>query len=75
MSMSYLKKIWNKWKEIAEKIGNFQAAVIFSVLYYLIIVPIGLVANFISDYFSEKAFPVWHEMEDNSSTIGKLKEQ
>ncbi len=73
--MKTVKGLWNKWKEVAEKIGNFQAGVIFSILYFLIIVPTGLIANLVNDYFRIKSFPAWEKVEDNSSTLSKLKEQ
>lgn len=68
-------KIWERWKVIAEKIGNFQATVIFSSLYYLLITPFGIISSFFQDFFKEKEFPEWAEISDNSSTLKKLKLQ
>lgn len=69
------KKAWNKWKNIAEKIGNFQATIIFSLLYFILITPVGLVTNALSDFLKLKTTPNWELMEDNWSTIDKLKLQ
>lgn len=69
-----MKNTWEKWKILSKKIGNFQLGLFFSILYYVIIVPVGLISLFFSDYFKIKSFPVWEDWTDNSSTLNKLKE-
>ena len=68
-------EIWEKWKVIAEKIGNFQATVIFSILYYFMVVPFGVTSSLFQDFFKENEFPEWGEFSDNSSTQQKLRLQ
>jgi hypothetical protein len=70
-----LKEAWEKWKVLAEKIGNFQAKVIFSLLYFILFTPLGLIASFFKDFLSLKSLPHWEEVVDNTSTLEKLKEQ
>lgn len=70
-----LKNLWESWKVIAAKIGDFQATIIFSLLYFIIIVPTGLIASFFIDFLRFKEFPVWQDWEDSSDTIQKLREQ
>lgn len=69
------KAIWIKWKSLAEKIGNFQAGVIFSILYFVIVVPIGLIANVFNDYFKTKKFPRWEDYEIKADSLKSLQEQ
>jgi len=69
-----MKNIWEKWKILSKKIGNFQLGLLFSILYYLMIVPIGLISSLFNDYFKIKNFPVWEDWLDSSSTLNKLKE-
>ena len=69
-----MKNIWEKWKRISKKIGNFQLGLFFSILYYLVIIPIGLISSIFNDYFKVKSFPLWEDWTDNSSTLKKLKE-
>lgn len=69
-----MKKTWEKWKAVSKKIGNFQLGLFFSVLYYLIIVPVGLISSFFNDYFKIKSFPMWEDWVDGSSTLKKLKD-
>ncbi len=69
-----MKNTWEKWKILSKKIGNFQLGLFFSILYYIIIVPVGLISSFFNDYFKIKGFPVWEDWVDGSSTLNKLKE-
>lgn len=70
-----MKKAWEKWKVIAQKIGDFQAKIIFSLLYFILITPMGLISNFFGDFLRSKKFPIWEEFEDASSTKNKLESQ
>lgn len=69
-----MNNIWEKWKTFSKKIGNFQLGIFFSVLYYLIIIPVGLISSIFNDYFKVKSFPIWEDWTDSSSTLKKLKE-
>jgi len=69
-----MKNIWGKWKTLSKKIGNFQFSLLFSILYYLIIVPVGFISSLFNDYFKVKSFPKWESWIDSSSTLKKLKE-
>ena len=44
-----LKKYWNKWKVIAEKIGNFNTRLILTLFYIIFVVPIGLIMKVFTD--------------------------
>jgi len=44
-----LKRFWEAWKKIAHAIGNFQARVLLSVIYAILILPFGLAVRFFSD--------------------------
>jgi hypothetical protein len=41
--MELLKQIWNGWKKVAHKIGNFQARIILLVFYFVILAPFSLI--------------------------------
>ena len=36
-------RIWNGWKKIALKIARFQTALLLTLFYFLMLVPLGLV--------------------------------
>ena len=38
-----LKDLWQRWQKVAKKIGDFQARLILSLFYLLIVLPIGLI--------------------------------
>lgn len=70
-----IKNFWNKWKKVAIRIGDFEFSLLFSLLYYLLIVPFGFVANKFGDFLNIRGFPKWEKVEDNFSSIGKLRQQ
>lgn len=43
------KNLWSRWKAIATRIGNFQARVILSLFYFLIVTPFGLAVRLLAD--------------------------
>lgn len=44
-----LVRLWGRWKSVAHAIGTFQARVIFSLLYFLLIPPFALVVRIFID--------------------------
>lgn len=70
-----IKNYWERWKKTAEKIGDFQFNLIFSILYYFIVVPIGLIMNSTNDFLHLKGFPEWEKMDNQSEVIKELKNQ
>ncbi|MFH1833189.1 MAG: hypothetical protein ABH816_03435 [Candidatus Levyibacteriota bacterium] len=47
--MRYLKTFWKKWKYFAKIVTNFQAQVIFTLFYFLILWMVGFIFRLISD--------------------------
>lgn len=70
-----MKNVWTKWKSLAESIGDFQFGLIFSLLYFLLIVPFGFIGNFFSDFLNLKEFPKWVKVGRKFETIKDLREQ
>ncbi|MFI5088967.1 MAG: hypothetical protein ACHP7P_02775 [Terriglobales bacterium] len=68
--MNTLKRIWAAWKQIAQKIGNFQARVLLTVIYAVLILPFGLAVRLFSDPLRIKRRPeAWLDHGDDPSTI------
>ena len=67
-----MKKIWEKWKQIAESIGNVQTAIIFSALYFVIVFPLSLIVK-LDRYSKPKKEISWRKIEDCFTSIDKLK--
>ena len=70
-----MKKIWEKWKSVAEKLGVVQANIVLSVLYYLFIVPIGIFASIFTKPLGMNGKPVWSKYESESNNLEELKDQ
>lgn len=43
------KGLWEAWKPLAHKIGNFQARLLLTILYALLVLPFGLAVRFFAD--------------------------
>ncbi len=52
-----LKRIWAAWKKIAHTIGNFQARVLLTVIYAVLLLPFGLAVRAFSDSLHIKKRP------------------
>jgi hypothetical protein len=57
-----LKRAWQAWKEFGHKVGNFQARVLLTVFYGVLMLPFGLAARWWSDPLRIKRRPTsWLE--------------
>jgi len=68
--MINLVKIWKKWLSVAQIIGNFQAQVILSVFYLIILNPVGLFFRFFADPLNTRSnrrtnFSKWEHSKDS----------
>jgi hypothetical protein len=59
---SGLKELWAGWKRIARKIGDFQARVLLTIFYFVLLAPFALVMRRTSDPLAVKpgAQRGWH---------------
>ena len=44
-----LKRLWQGWKKIAHVIGDFQARILLTVIYAVIVLPFGVLFRLFSD--------------------------
>lgn len=70
-----MRTLWNQWKIIAKKIGHFQAMVIFSILYFLILTPVALVSSIFKDYLVLRQDYKWEEFPQIAETLEDMKSQ
>jgi hypothetical protein len=47
--MTTLKRIWEGWKRVSRAIGNFQARVLLTILYFTVVLPFGVGLRLFSD--------------------------
>ena len=59
---SFLKRMWEGWKRIAHVIGDFQARVILTIFYAVLVLPFGLVVRIFADPLQVRHQPqTWRE--------------
>ena len=49
-----LKKLWEGWKKIAHHIANFQARVLLTLIYSVLVLPFGVMVRCFSDSLHSK---------------------
>jgi hypothetical protein len=52
-----LKALWKAWTRIAHIIGNFQARVLLTILYVVLVLPFGVIVRLFSDPLRIKKRP------------------
>ena len=71
-----LKNFLSKWKQLSVKAGNFQATVVLTIFYFLIITPFAIIIKIFTDPLNlTKKSLTWNNKESKEENIKKLKEQ
>ena len=73
-----LRTLWSRWKRFAQKVGDFQARLILTVIYFLILGPFGLVVSLLRDPLRVKHAPqtsIWFLREPEPAGIDGAKRQ
>lgn len=74
--MNRIKRIWQAWKKIAHKIGDFQARVLLTIIYAVLILPFGLAIRFFSDPLRIRHRPSsWLDHPDQATDLVWAKRQ
>jgi hypothetical protein len=74
--LDMLKRVWEAWKKIAQKIGNFQARVLLTVFYGVIVLPFGLAARLFADPLHIKKKPTeWLQHPDEAYDLEWARKQ
>ena len=55
--LSSLKKLWAAWKRVAHRIGDFQARVLLTFIYAVLVLPFGLAIRLFTDPLKIKKSP------------------
>ena len=71
-----LRRLWDGWKRIAKKVGNFQARVLLTVLYAVVILPFGLAVRIFGDPLRIRTLPSqWLEYTDGQTDLERAHRQ
>ena len=69
-------KLQEGWKKIAHAIGNFNARVLLTVIYSILILPFGLIVRFFADSLHTKKRPVkWLDYPEVASNLEQARHQ
>ena len=44
-----LRNLWNRWKAFGQKIADFQARFILTLVYFIVVLPFGFSVRWLSD--------------------------
>ena len=71
-----LKRLWEGWKKIAHIIGNFQARVLLTIFYAVLVLPFGVAARLCSDPLRIKKRPTeWLDHPDEATDMQWARKQ
>lgn len=73
-----LATLWARWTVIAHVIGNFQARVLLSILYFVLIPPFGLLVRTLMDPLDLRHRPgetFWRAMAPRGASLGEAQRQ
>lgn len=69
-------RISGRWKKIGHAIGNFQARILLTLIYYVLILPFGLVVRAFSDSMHMKKRPEkWFDHPATPNTLEEARRQ
>jgi hypothetical protein len=65
-----LKRIWEAWKRLAHRIGNFQARLLLTILYAILVFPFGIIVRLVADPLRIKRRPeAWLDHPESPATV------
>jgi hypothetical protein len=71
-----LKQVWQAWKRIAHKVGTFQARVLLTIFYAVLVFPFGVFARLFSDPLRIKRRPTqWLDHPTDTHDLSWAKRQ
>jgi hypothetical protein len=70
------RRLWEGWKRIAHAIGNFQARVLLTVIYAVLVLPFGLAVRLFADPLRIRRRPdQWLDRQDVSHDMTTARRQ
>ena len=65
-----MKSLWQWWKRVARKIGDFQGRAILTLFYFVVLAPFALAVRFMSDPLAVKPGAVcgWRTRRETDGT-------
>jgi hypothetical protein len=75
--LSAWNRAWNRWLKTAGVIGDFQARVVLSLFYFVIVLPFGLAVRLFADPLrvKERCDTTWSSFETRAATLDEARKQ
>ena len=75
--MSFWRRVWNRWLRIAQVVGDFQARVVLSLFYFVIVLPFGLAVRLFGDPLGLRRSreTSWTEFSARATTVEEARRQ
>ena len=71
-----LKQIWQRWVNVSKKIGDFQARLLLSLFYLVLVCPFGLILRLFADPLGlKKAPPDWTSKQSTPPRLEEARRQ
>jgi uncharacterized membrane protein len=73
-----LKKLWTRWKAVAQVLADFQARLLLTLFYFIIVTPFGFFVRAFSDPLAVKRAPehsMWSPKELQEPTLDDARRQ
>ena len=73
-----LKSLWYRWKKISFKIAVFQSKILLTVLYFILLTPVAIIAKFTTDPLKLRdtgASSWWEDRGKEELSVETLKKQ
>jgi hypothetical protein len=65
-----LRRIWEGWKRVGRKIGDFQARVLLTLIYAIFLLPFGVIVTLLGDPLRiRRPRQQWHEHPDKKTDM------
>jgi len=68
VAMAALRRLWEGWKRVGRKIGDFQARVLLTLFYFVVLAPFALAVRLMADPLGLKQAGGWHTVPPKGDT-------
>jgi hypothetical protein len=73
-----MRRLWKQWRNLARKVGNFQARILLTLFYFTVAAPFGLGTRWFADPLHARrahGAPAWDSREPRGAGLTELRRQ
>ena len=70
-----LRRLWQGWKRIGRKVGDFQARVLLTVFYFVMLAPFAVIVRWKADPLGLKRTGGWHPVTPGAAPAERARRQ